>query len=173
MYIPSRNLYTRKQSPSTKRCIQEQSMSTRNIFIVSNNSIRSQLLNSKTFKSTYKHKRLLFRPDSRHKTSAFKLRRPIFTSILNIKPNLLRNKSRLKQQNYTNRLKPRLLLFENPPRLILFPRIYTVFQLALLLVLYTQKIRIVIIVSILNTLLITNFSLLLILSRLNLSHRMY
>ena len=79
------------------------------------------------FKSTYKYKRLLFRPDSRHKISAFKLRRLMFTSILNIKPNSLRNKSRLKQQNCTDRLKPRLLLFKNPPGLMLFPRIYTVF----------------------------------------------
>ena len=136
MYISSRNLYTRKQSPSTKRYIQKQSISIRNIFIILNNNIRSQLLNSKTFKNTYKHKRLLSRPDSRHKISTFKLRRLIFTSISNKKPNLLRNKSRLKQQNYTNRLKPRLLLFKNLSRLILFPRIYIIFQLALLLILY-------------------------------------
>ena len=161
MYISSRNLYARKQSPNIKRYIQEQPISIRNTFIVLNNSIRSQLLNSKTFKSTYKYKRLLFRPNSRHKTSAFKLRRLIFTSISNIKPNLLGNKSRLKQQNYTNRLKPRLLLFKNLLRLILFPRIYIIFQLVLLLILYIQKIRIVIIISILNTLLITNFFLLL------------
>ena len=148
-------------------------MSIRNTFIISNNSIRSQLLNSKAFKSTYKHKRLLFRPDSRHKISAFKLRRLIFISILNIKPNLLRNKSRLKQQNCTNRLKPRLLLFKNPLRLILFLRIYTAFQLALLLVLYIQKTRIVTIISMLNALLTTNSFLLLILSCLNLSRRIY
>ena len=143
------------------------------MFIILNNSMRSQLLNSKTFKNTYKHKRLLSRPNSRHKTSTFKLRRLILISISNKKPNLLRNKSRLKQQNYANRLKPRLLSFENPPRLILFPRIYIAFQLALLLVLYTQKTRMTIITSMLNTLLTSNTSLLLILSCLNLSRRIY